>query len=280
MAIEGASVAQGRPPRWLQRSADIRFVGYDHQADDTLIALQLPKIGEAAEDLYVQHELWDTRPNPDDTALDVLRAVVNEVAAENRESSLFDRKLLNRFASMRKVFGNEIQGIQFIYTDGPTAVNEEVVTSATRMAEVTPPSRQVRIAGVLDMIRHSTRSFSVRLESDEEIHGVMESTEANECLAEFFGKAVLVSGRAIYRPSGRLLRIDTVGIEDGTGASALFSKIPPPKTTRPSVINRLKPSETGKHGVPAFYGIWPGDETDAELELMIRDLRRATATAR
>jgi hypothetical protein len=35
MAIEGASVAHGRPPAWFQRASDIRFTGYDHEGDDT-----------------------------------------------------------------------------------------------------------------------------------------------------------------------------------------------------------------------------------------------------
>jgi hypothetical protein len=87
MAIEGASVAHGRPPAWLQRTSDIRFVGYDHAGDDTLIALQLPVIGESAEELYRQRELWDTRPDPCDTAFEVFRRVVDEVTAENVESS-------------------------------------------------------------------------------------------------------------------------------------------------------------------------------------------------
>ena len=62
MAMEGSSVAQGRPPGWVQRAADIRFTGYTHQGDDTLIGVEIPSLGEAAEELYRQRELWDTRP--------------------------------------------------------------------------------------------------------------------------------------------------------------------------------------------------------------------------
>jgi hypothetical protein len=35
----------------------------------------------------------------------------------------------------------------------------------------------------------------------------------------------------------------------------------------------FRTSETGKRGVAAFFGTWPGDETDAELEAMVRDVR-------
>jgi hypothetical protein len=280
MAIEGASVAHGRPPAWFQRASDIRFTGYDKQGDDTLIALEIPKIGDAAEELYRQIGLWETRPNPEDTGFEILRHVVNEVAAENDESSFYDRQLLNRFAKMRRVFGSEIQAIQLADSGNPTAVNQRLAETAARLGTITPPTRQVRVAGVLDMIRHSTRSFSVRIESGEEISGVMESTESEGSLVGYFGKPVVVLGRAVYRPSGRLLRIDAMGLEDGTGAAGVFSKVPPPQTVRPPAVSRMKLSEAGKRGVPAFFDTWPGDETDAEFEALVREIRVGIGSGR
>lgn len=103
----------------------------------------------------------------------------------------------------------------------------------------------------------------------------MENADGLTVLPELFGKWVLVLGRAVYRPSGRLLRIDAAGVEDGAGASPLFSKIPAPQTVRPSASGRWKISETGRRGVPAFFGTWPGDETDADIDILIKDLRGA-----
>ncbi len=280
MAIEGASVAHGRPPAWFQRASDIRFTGYDRQGDDTLIVLQIPKIGDAAEELYRQIGLWETRPNPEDTGFEMLRHVVDEVAAENAESSFYDRQLLNRFAKMRRVFGSEIQGIHLADSGDPTTVNQTLAETAARLGTITPPTRQVRVAGVLDMIRYSTRSFSVRIESGEEISGVMESTESEGALLGFFGKPVVVLGRAVYRPSGRLLRIDAMGLEDGTGVAGVFSKVPPPQTVRPHAASRMKLSEAGKRGVTAFFDTWPGDETDAEFEALVRAVRCGSGSDR
>jgi hypothetical protein len=273
MAMEGASVASGRPPVWLERASDIRFLEYSHEGDDTLIALGLPQLGEAAGELYRQGKLWDTRPGADDTALEVFRRVVDEVAAENNESSWYDRQLLTRLARMKQVFGSQIQAISLSGGISGTRVNEKVTETAARLGASTPATRQVRIAGVLDMIRHSTRGFSLRLESGDEVHGVMESGDGLTALPGFFGKPVLVLGRAVYRPSGRLLRIDAVGIEDGAGASPLFAKIPPAQTVRPSASGRWKISETGRRGVPAFFGTWPGDETDADMDMLAKEIR-------
>jgi len=280
MAIDGASVIQGRHPAWFQRASDIRLTGYDHQGADTLLILELPKLGEAAEELYKQHEFWDTRPKPELTAFDVLRRVVDEVAIENGESPWFDPQLLRRFTHLRRVFGPEIESIQVKDSGKPTTLDAKVVDTAARLCASTPPSRQVRILGKLDMIRHSTRSFSVRLESGEEAHGVMASMDAVNQLAGYFGKPILVLGRAVYRPSGALLRIDAAAIEDGVGVSPMFSKVPPPQGLSRSYQTRIKLSEVGKSGVPAFFGTWPGDETDADLDAMLRELRHTPATGR
>src|SRR5439155_10482257 len=182
-------------------------------------------------------------------------------------------QLLTRIARMRGVFRREIQALRFPGEGDATLVNENVALAATRLGAITPPSRQVRLAGVLDMIRYSTRSFSVRVESGEEIRGVMESAESLERLREFFGKPVLVLARAVYRPSGWFLRVDALALEDGAGAPAVFAKTPPPQTTRPPVPGKFRPAEAGKRGVAAFFGTWPGDETDGELEAMVRQPR-------
>ena len=96
----------------------------------------------------------------------------------------------------------------------------------------------------------------------------------------FFGKPVVVLGRAVYRPSARLLRIDAMGLEDGTGAARVFSKVPPPQTVRPSAVSRMKLSEAGKRGVPAFFDTWPGNETDADFEALLREVRSGIGSGR
>lgn len=277
MAIEGASVAQGRPPGWLERASDIRFVGYDHDGDDTLIALQLPRIGEAAEELYRQRDLWDTRPEPEDTAFEVFRRVVDEVSIENGESGWYDRQLLTKLSRIGRVLGREIVAIRL---GRATTMNRRVADTAAQLGTITPASRQARVSGVLAMIRHSTRSFTLRLQDGEEVHGVMESTESVGLLREFFGKPVVVMGRAVYRPSGRLLRMDAAGIEDGRNAPTLFSTVPAASAEGPAVAGRLKVSETGKRGVSAFFGTWPGGETDAEMSALLDEIRGGMASSR
>lgn len=272
MAIEGTSSFVGRPPAWYERSKDIRFVDYCQDGDDTLLWLEAPRIGESAEELYLQQELWDTRPDPNATAFDVFSRVVQEVAGENSESAWFDKALLRRFARLESLFSGSLHGVQVSTGPRSPRITAAVAETAAKLGASTPQSQQVRVTGQLDMIRHSTRSFGLRMEGGEEVHGVLTSPELLESLKDRFGQRVMVLGRAVYRPSGRLLRIDAAGIEPGEGASELWAKVPPPQAKRPATV-RVRPTAAGKRGVAAFFGIWPGDESDGEMDDAVQRIR-------
>ena len=70
----------------------------------------------------------------------VLRHVVDEVAAENGESSWFDRQLLTRFARMRGVFRREIEALRFPGEGDATLVNENVALAAARLGTIHHPA--------------------------------------------------------------------------------------------------------------------------------------------
>jgi hypothetical protein len=272
MALDGSSSATGRPPKWFERASDFHFVDYTTDGDDTLLVIELPTLGEACEDLYRQAEIWDTRPAPEQTAFEVLAKVVSEVAAECGESSWFDRALLRRFGSLRSLFDGELRAVRIPFLASPAVITSGVIAAAANLVSLTPPSRQVRIVGKLDMIRHSTRSFGLTMDSGEEIHGVLKSEDSIHELREFFGQRVLALGQAVYRPSGRLLRIDAVEVEPAVNAPLLWSKVPPPQAAKPAK-SRDRLGTGPRHGVAAFFGTWPGEESGAELAAAVRNLR-------
>jgi len=140
------------------------------------------------------------------------------------------------------------------------------------MTELKPQPRQVRVTGVLDTIRHSTRSFGVKLEDGKEVRGVLKTREQTEELKQFLGKKLLVFGRAVYGVSGKLFRIDAEGFEAGEGQPRLFAKLPAAREIRPAIVP-TKPASQQQQGVSAFFGTWPGEETDEDFERMLADLR-------
>jgi hypothetical protein len=132
--------------------------------------------------------------------------------------------------------------------------------------------RQVRVTGVLDMIRHSSRSFLLKLEDGTEVRGAVKTREQVEELKQFLGKKLLVLGRAVYGVSGKLLRIDAEGFESGEGQPRLFAKVPTGREVRPAPV-RTKRALLQQQGVSAFFGTWPGEETDEDFERMLAELR-------
>ena len=81
--------AQGKRPDWLAAASDIRFL--DHEgSEETVVHFEAPRLGDAAEVLYRQQEIWPSRPNPSDTGFDLLGDVVSDIAAANGDSDHFD----------------------------------------------------------------------------------------------------------------------------------------------------------------------------------------------
>jgi hypothetical protein len=276
MAVEGTSATVGATPMWLRRASDVRVLGFSERHGNTLLKLAAPRLGEAAKELYAQNTLWETRPPEEDTAVNVFARVMLEVRKGDPESALYDRQLLRRFSHLRSLFTHAVLSVRLPSTSGesePSALlDEQVVRNAMQLSDRTPQPAQVRLTGKLDMIRYSTRSFGLLTDEGIEIRGVLDSQEQTDSLKSFLGQRILVLGKAVFRPSGSLLRIDASGIEPGEGQPALFSKIPVARSVRPQLV-RSKGVETQKRGVAAFFGAWPGEETDEDFDAMVRELR-------
>jgi hypothetical protein len=277
MAIEGSSSPVGAPPSWLRRAADVRILGWAEGTDGaTILNVEAPRLGEAAEEVYRQPALWDTKPDPNETALNVFARAANEVRQGNKESSLYDIGLLKRFGHASRLFGQQVEYLDLPETFSSDSViariDHDIAIRAQQLTEQTPASRQVRVSGRLDMIRHSTRSFEMFLSDGKPVRGLLENGHEIDQLKSLLGQSITVVGKAVYRPSGTVLRIDAQGFETGAAASKLFSKIPPPIARR-IPTNRIRPIEQQKSWVDSFFGSWPGDESDEQLLNMLREVR-------
>lgn len=276
MAFEGRSAATGEQPKWLKRASDVRVLGFSDHQGDTLLELEAGRLGEAAEELYRQRQLWTELPDPNETALNVMARLVKDVRSGNAESALYDPSLLRVTQHLDSLFVRDLTAIRL--PDAPddtqlrAILDREVPLHAKELSNSTPPPRQVRLTGTLDMIRYSTKAFALKLVDGKEVQGVLDRPEMIEALSKYLNKRVVIVGKAIFRPSGSVLRIDAQHVEEDSGESALFSRLPAPMTRRP-VIPRPRLTQTGKTGVAAFFGIWPGDETDEELLALLKEVR-------
>ena len=126
--------------------------------------------------------------------------------------------------------------------------------------------QSVRIAGKLDVLRHSDRMFTLVLESDVEVRGVVASDAIDlNTLGTLWGQPAQVSGLAKFRPSGSILRIEAERIEPASEHDlALWGTVPVP-IFGPLNGRSLHRPQGPRSGVSAILGQLPGDESDEKL---------------
>jgi hypothetical protein len=257
MALEGPSASVGATPAWLERCVDVRTLGFSECRGVTVLHLSAPKLGDAAPKLFEQNTLFPGVASPEDTALQVFAKIAREVRLENTSSDLYDNSLLKKFSRWKPLLQSALKSIDL--PDSPDITfDTSVAVSAQNLSDQTPSPRQIRVVGKLDMVRHSTRSFELLLSNGEAVRGVLVDGTP-ELLQKHFGEEITILGKAIYRASGSLLRLDASEILTSTEGKNVFSVVPLPFSS----ARRLEAKyQTAKSGVSAFFGIWPGQETD------------------
>ncbi len=273
MLLEGTSASVGAPPAWLDRASDIRTLGFSTKEALSVLHVKAARLGDAASKLFEQQSLWPNTASPDDTAIQVIGRIAMAVRQREIGSDLYDRSLLKHFSAWRGLFKHELRTVEFPFANAGSnlvgQIDREVAANAQLLSDQTPSPRQVRVIGKLDMVRHSTRSFGLVLANGDEVRGVLiEGT--SEVLQDHFGKEITVLGKAIYRPSGTLLRLDASEILATTEGRQAFS-IVPPSLSQPRRPERRP--HAAKTGVAAFFGTWPGEETDRDLLEALKEIR-------
>ncbi len=203
MLLEGTSASVGALPSWLARASDIRTLGFSTKQGSSILHVKAPTLGEAVPQLFEQQSFWPTPASPHDTALQVMGRIAAAVRRQQLESDLYDRPLLKHYSAWSGLFKQDLRSVEFPLANAQLEsvgqIDKEVASNAKTLSDRTPSPRQVRVVGKLDMVRHSTRSFGLVLDSGDEIRGVLiEGT--SEMLQGYFGRQITVLGKAIYRP--------------------------------------------------------------------------------
>jgi hypothetical protein len=273
MAFEGSSTSVGATPHWLEKAIDIRTLGFSERDGSTILHLQAPELGVAAPKLFEQPSLFPGVASSQDTALDLVGKILGEVGREDQSSDLYDRSLLAKLGKWNAVLSTHVSSLDFPSGNGVgphhVTLNVNVLSSARTLSDRTPNPRQTRIVGRLDMVRHSTRSFELILDNNVRVRGVLVDGPIDN-LRDHLGNDITVLGKAVYRPSGTLLRIDASEILSTSAGRTVFSVIPQPFDVPNRVERKL---QAARVGVSAFFGNWPGDETDEDLLGALAEIR-------
>jgi hypothetical protein len=269
LRVEGRSFVRGAVPAWLANAADFEIVGID--PGSTLIRIEAPRLVDAVPSLFQQQHLF----HPFDasrTAIDLLEESIGEVVGGRLDTELYDQPLLAKVRELDRVLAAGYDAIEMHDSAGSSSVTLRGETFAVvdQLLQSTPPPQSVRISGKLDLIRHSDRMFALVLTDGESIKGVAEGVAASK-LASLFGGEVVVTGTAVFRPAGGILRLEADDLELAGGDAAVWSRLPVP-VFRSFAVADVRRAQGPRSGVNAIFGRWPGEENDDVFVAAVEEL--------
>ena len=276
MGFLHASRARGRIPSTLKAASEVRYVGHSAAASDdaTLLRFEVPTFGSAAPELFAQQTLWADGPNPEDTAFELLSGWLHDIGQKRDDSSRFDPGLLQRVRSYGRLIGRK-QGLSCIsLPDSATAergqIDSSVLVAARELSAVTPEARRTRIAGVLDVLGVSGRVLKLQV-GDATVTAVWLHERPMVTLATLLGRDVVLEGDAVFRPSGRLLRIDADAITAARASDSFFRKLPLPVASKEHV-KAARAKSFAASAYAAIRGVIEAEESDKDFAAAVEAL--------
>lgn len=259
--LQGRSRPKGPKPAWLP-AADFAFIP---TADAHVVRLQGAPLEHALPDRFRQRELFEEF-DPAKSALDLFEDALEDALRGNADSELFDDGLAAQFAKFRDLYGAGVSSLEIV-NGRSVPVTLDGLARVEHLLRQTPHPRTIRVAGKLDLIRYSDRMFELILASGEKLRGVADSDEIEEDeLKALWGEPVVLSGVAVFRPSGAPLRIEARAIaRAGEDDLAVWGRRPLP-LSRGLETASLRVPQGPRSGLNAIIGRWPGDEPDDVIE--------------
>ena len=267
LRFEGRSTKKGTPPAWLNDAASFDI---ELKPGSTIVETSEPTFGEALKEHRWQQDLFNLTPQPNETAVELLVAGLADASCGKMDSDLYDNGLIEVFEGLGPVFG---MGVRRISIENGGAVGEVLpasVTTIENLREKTPPPQQIRIAGKLDTIKHSDRMFVLVLETGQAIKGLAEEIDENS-LANLWGQKAVISGIGVFKPDGKLLRIEADHIKPAGADYEIWSVLPSPVGRQLDTASLSRP-QGPRSGVAAILGKIPAEETDKEFIKAVEEL--------
>lgn len=261
MAVDRRATADAAPVL-VERIADFDLVGIEDGS--TRLMVQARPLGDLLPEMPVRFVGVDT------TAFDLFLAGLRDAVRADADSERYDVPLLEIYGKLGSLLALGFEEIE-LGGEPPCLLNAAALQSIAMLKRRVPMPRQVRVAGRIEPVPHDGRAFTMRL-ADGVVHGLVGSHMAQEQLAELFGARVVVSGLAVFRPSGTLLRLEARHIDVADEQASVWEQMPRPlfEAAEPGTSYRVRQEPSS--GLAAIMGKWPGDETDEEIVALMEHL--------
>lgn len=273
MRTQGRSTARGTLPRWISAASNMEVQILE---GSTVLEIDAPTLLEADPEEFRQRDLFP-EIDPELTGVDYLSQSLGAATGGRGENAdLYDKPLLEMFRQFNHVFQH---GITSVSIEGRTHHRLNAVRirqpSLLRIAELElkiPAPQEVVLAGQLDTIRHSDRTFAlVSPSTSERIRGIAES-EQRDRLQSLWGTKVVVAGVAHFTSEGKVLRLEARSIREAVERDLLkWDVIPEPLEVVPTTSD-IRVGQGPRTGLNAIIGRWPGDEPNETIDEALENL--------
>lgn len=230
----------------------------------TRLMLRAPPLAE------VQPAIASSSGGEDTTAFDLFLAGLRDAARGEPDSERYDVPLLDVYGKLGSLLALGFEDIE-LGADPPCRLDAAAFRFIATLKRRVPAPRQVRVAGRVEPVPHDARAFTLRL-ADGVVHGLVDSHAAHEQLAASFGSQVVVSGLAVFRASGALLRLEARHVEPADERAAVWRQMPRPLFEAAEPAHRYRLRQEPSSGLASIVGKWPGDETDEEIAEILERL--------
>ncbi|MEK8021214.1 MAG: hypothetical protein VSS75_030445 [Candidatus Parabeggiatoa sp.] len=222
LRTEGRSTIRGTPPKWIKAATQF---GLELQGNQ--LRVDSPTLSEATPELFQKSD-WFPELNSEWTSLDYFQESLTATLNKEMADSLYDKPLLHIFQGFRHVFNQGANQIILLNGNGKP-ITPETLSVFKGLEGSLPSPGQVKVVGVLEVIRIHDRTFKLITTPNEHvIKGITQPINQKEAQG-LLNKEVLVSGIGYFTISGKVLRIEAEHISvAGEQERALWEKLPIP----------------------------------------------------
>jgi hypothetical protein len=141
--------------------------------------------------------------------------------------------------------------------------NGNAMTPTPSLPKSPGSTARIRLEGILDVVKASDSSFSLQLADGRSIPGCLVGRPITS-LARVLGRHLLVFGTGHYGTTGELERIEADSFipNDGKPWGISTDDLPFSEEVKEEQARRLR----------AVMGMWPGDETDEQINAALEEL--------
>lgn len=266
--VQGYSKHPGRRPTQVMRGVKIELLGL--REGSTILELESkPFIHHLS---GIQLELGKSELDhlmAQETGMSLIIKSFQEAIIEEDDEHL-DKPLLKDMRKLQELLLSDRDSLTISNGTAASSItlSKEEFEKLQLLDEKTPEPERVMLIGKLDVLEHA--KARVKIMTDEGMAtGLLTESVKEGDIKQYWGKELVISGTAHYRPNGKLSYVQIDKISEPTHKDPLFRQLPKSESVEQQIERQLK---EGKKANPLnqLIGQWPGDESLDDLLEMLK----------